>query len=419
MTMNFKTLLVLLFSFLAGLLYAQNLDSELTALEEKLEANEQRKLSILKAIEDLKLKRIQKNLSETGLPALENGEELITHSALALVYSEAHEQAKWVAHIITPDIIKGSVFRTNDFRVDPKVASGTAVEEDYFLKYLQPDSSYEYDGFGYDRGHLAPSADFRWSQKALSESYFYSNMSPQLPEFNREIWAELENNLRGYIYRHPETQLFVVTGPVLTDELPAVKRSVNKVSIPEKFWKVAVDLTNKKAIGFLIPHVKASYPLESFAVSIDEIEALTGIDFFYQLDDALETSLEQQVEKAVWIPELQQGNVEPIYPPDLPPDHFNTVQAKNWMDSNKEVNICGTAVSTRRSRKGNILINLDKQFPNQIFTAFIRKEHIINFPYDPEQYLKDKMICVKGRVINLGGTPAIFFEDASHLTIME
>src|SRR5690606_2430798 len=101
-------------------------------------------------------------------------------------------QARWVAHIILPDIIDGQVTRSNDFRVDPMVRSGTAVEADYFLQSQKPDGTIEYDGFGYDRGHLAPSADFRWSESALSESYYYSNMSPQLAEFNRNGWAELE-----------------------------------------------------------------------------------------------------------------------------------------------------------------------------------------------------------------------------------
>lgn len=167
------------------------------------------------------------------------------HSCMALVYDEAHEQAKWVAHMVLPDIMEGKISRSNDFRTDPLVKTGSTDETDYFLKTQQPNGSYTYDGFGYDRGHLAPSADFRWSLKALSESYLYSNMSPQLPEFNRELWSGLEDKVRAYIYRNPTSRLFVVTGPILDAKPPVIERSVNKVAIPKAFFKVLLDL--KKA----------------------------------------------------------------------------------------------------------------------------------------------------------------------------
>jgi endonuclease G len=398
---------------------AQSFEARLGQLENELEELRKEEEMILEKVEGVKLEQLMADLKANGLPRLEEGESLVEHSAFCLVYSEPHEQARWVAHMIRPEILEGRVSRTNDFRVDEKVASGTAVEEDYFLKYKQPDGSYEYDGFGYDRGHLAPSADFRWSYKALSESYYYSNMSPQLPEFNREAWAELENLLRGYIYRHPEARLYVVTGPVLEDDLPRVDRSVNKLSIPRQFWKVALDLENRRAIGFLLPHQAINYPLESFVVPIDRIEEVTGLDLFHALPDPLEEELEAQLQKADWISELQFGDVEPLLPTQLPRNHFNTIQAQNYMGANDVIHVCGTAVGTRRSRKGNILINLDKQFPNQIFTVFIRQEHIINFSYDPELELKGKTLCAKGKVVNIGGTPTLFVENEKSLEVMD
>ena len=341
-----RLLSLLIFLSFASYSFAQQLEVELQRLEGQLDQLKTEQANVETAIEGVKLQRIQRDLQKKGLPKLMPGEELIQHEAMCLVYSEEHEQAKWVAHIITSDIIEGSVFRTNDFRPDPLVKTGTAVEKDYFLKYLQSDNSYEYDGFGYDRGHLAPSADFRWSEKALSESYFYSNMSPQLPEFNREIWADLENKLRSYIYRYPGTELYVVTGPVLEDGLPKIERSINKVSIPKQFWKVAIDLKNQKGIGFLLPHEGTNAPLETFAMSIDRVEAATGIDFFANLPDNIEPILELQLDKSAWLPELQSGNVEPIQATSLPKNHFNTTQAKIYMDSDDKINVCGTAVST-------------------------------------------------------------------------
>ena len=209
-------------------------------------------------------------------------------------------------------------------------------------------------------------------------------MSPQVAEFNREAWAELEALLRGYLYENPGVQLYVVTGPVLEPDLPVIERSVNKVSIPERYFKVALDLKNGRGIGFIMPNEKISYPLESFAVSIDQVEAVTGLDFFNKLPEAQENALEQILDKSAWIPELAGGDVEPLFPPDLPPNHFNTVQSRQYMGKGTEINVCGTVVSTRYSRSGNLWLNIDKRFPNQIFSVFIRKKDLPNFSFDPQ-----------------------------------
>ena len=404
--MRFTPLFVFFFC-LSNTLLAQNIDDRLQQLNASLDSLRNRQILVLSQIESVKLEKARMDLLPL-LPALLPGEELVTHSLMALVYAEQYEQPKWVAHLITPDIINGIVGRTNDFRPDPLVKTGSAEERDYFLKKTLTDSTITYDAFGYDRGHLAPSADFRWSEKALSESYFYSNMSPQLPEFNRGIWSELEGALRAYIYRNPTSQLCVVTGPVLRNDLPVIPRSINQVSIPEKFWKVALDLKQKRAIGFVIPNQVAAYPLASFAVSIDEVEQLSGIDFFPVLEDSLENRLEKQVNKGLWLVPTAAGDTEPIVGSTLPPGHFNTVQARLYMGRSEDFRVVGKVVSTRVSRKGNIIMNLDQQYPNEIFSLFIRKEDLVNFPYDPIATWKNKMVVVKGKILNLSGTPTMY-----------
>jgi len=410
------TFCICLFNFSIN---AQAPTSELIELENQLKELEKKKQVLLSKIEDVKLSVIREDLNTNGLPEVLSDEKVISHSAMSLVYSEKHEQAKWVAHIISPEIITGQVTRSNDFRIDPKVLTGTAVEEDYFLKFPQANGEFKYDGFGYDRGHLAPSADFRWSQKALSESYFYSNMSPQLGDFNREIWADLEGTIRGYLYRNPDTQLYVCTGGVLTDDLAVVERGVNKVSIPKQYWKVVIDKKNRRGIGFLMPNKKANYPIEHFVKTIDEIEELTGINFFAALPDDIEDNLESQSDKAPWITGIAKGDVEPVPANSLPVRHYNTVMAKKLMGNGGKVTVVGHVVSTRYSRKGNILINLDKQYPNQLFTIFIRKEDIVNFPYDPEKDLKGKLLYVSGQVAKMGQTPCIYLKKPDNLTIMD
>jgi len=391
---------------------------QLAHLEQELTTIETDKKILLSQVEVAKLKIYHEALVANGLPAVGEDEVVIHHSLLSLVYSEAHEQAKWVAHVISPDIINGAVSRSNDFRTDPMIATGTAIEEDYFLSITNKKGKLDYDGFGWDRGHLAPSADFRWSEKALSESYFYSNMSPQIPDFNRKSWADLENSLRAYVYR-AQVPLYVVTGGVLTDDLPVIERSIQKVAIPQLFWKVAIDLVNKRGIAFLMPHAFLPYPTEHYATTIDEIENLTNIDFYQALSDDLETNLESQKDLKAWFKAVAQGDVEPIPPSELPQKHFNTIIGKRQAGNNKAVNICGTVVRARTTRKGNVMFNLDKAYPNEIFNVFINKDNLINFPNNPvEAYLNEK-ICVYGEVGKIGQTPTVYIADGKKIKLID
>lgn len=415
-----KPFIILLCSlFLHSTLFAQTIAEKLKVATNQLAALDQQRDALAATVEQLKLKKIVEDLQLIGLPALQPQDQLVEHAAMVLAYAEPFEQARWVAHIITQDVTKGTVFRTNDFRVDEKITTGSAVEEDYFIKKLKADSTFEYDGFGFDRGHLAPSADFRWSKTALSESYFYSNMSPQVAAFNRGSWGALEDAIRGYLYRNTNTSLYVVTGPVLTDGLPTVPRSKNKVAVPRQYFKVVLDVTNKKAIGFLMPNEEITKVLGTFAVSINDIETLTGLDFFNKLPETLQEALESQRNINDWLPIENNQDVNPLEQETLPRNHFNTIIAQQWMGNNKEVTVCGTVVGARLSRAGNILINLDKAFPNQLFTVFVKKEDILNFNYDLTEVLKNKVIFVKGKVINQGGTATMYISNQNDISIQD
>ncbi len=402
--------------FLYSIVFGQTNQEKIEALNKKLADLQDQQTQIKLELEDYKLIKIRKDLDEVGIPYVRSDEVLINHSAMSLVYSEFHEQAKWVAHIITPDIIEGKYSRTNDFRPDKKIESGSAIEQDYFLKYMKPDSTYEYDGFGYDRGHLAPSADFRWSAKAISESYLYSNMSPQVADFNRGKWGDLEGLLRGYIYNNPTTQLYVVTGPILNKKLPHIERGTNKVTIPKQYFKIAIDIKNNRGIAFLMPNKNIQYPIASFAKSIDEIEELTGIDFYHSLADSIENEIEKQSDVSLWIPEKNKQDVKPISAPSLPANYFNTVQAKLYVGESKKVNVCGKVVGTKISKNGHVFLNLDQSFPNQIFTVAIWKKNHPNFSYDIIKKWKGKTICLEGKVVDFGGTPTMILEKEDEIT---
>ena len=220
-----------------------------------------------------------------GLPYYTQSDQVIFHTAYSLKYSEQHEQASWVAYTLKSSHTSGTVGRTNDFRIDYKVKTGSASLSDY-------------KGSGYDRGHLAPAADFKWSSTAMSESFFMSNMSPQLPGFNRGIWKKLEGSVRNWADDNGE--IHVVTGPILTGSYPSI--GSNQVSIPNYYYKVILDYKEPeiKGIGFILPHQKSKSSLQSFAVTIDEVERKTGIDFYYSLPDDVEEQIESTVDIGKW-----------------------------------------------------------------------------------------------------------------------
>ena len=412
----FYTLLSLLFLNVGAPeeVVAQTPDAELKALEQKLEKKRQDMLALETRVEELRLKTIRYRLQQMGWPS---DETPIIHSAMALSYAEEHEQARWVAHIILPEIEEGVATRTNDFRTDPKVPTGSAEESDYFLTYPNDDSTFTYDSFGYDRGHLAPSADFRWNRKALSESYFYSNMSPQKPEFNRESWARLEALLREYV-TSKQTMIYVVTGPILTPDLRKIERSVNGVSIPKQYFKVAYDPTNRRAVGFLMPNRAINQALRSFATSVDSIEQITGLNFFRNLDDDLEEETEATSDVDSWLPEELRDQVPPLDARKLSGNRLNTFEANIKLMDGDRAEVCGTVVSTYRSDKGNIFINLDRKFPNQVFSVSIWSRNVTNFSYQPHEMLKNQIICTKGKVSYYNETLSMNISNESQIDLI-
>ncbi|MFN3840270.1 MAG: DNA/RNA non-specific endonuclease [Cyclobacteriaceae bacterium] len=219
------------------------------------------------------------------IPQLKADDVLIEHTGFALVYDEAHEQAKWVAYELTLEETLAGAERSNKFIPDPKISTGTATDRDY-------------KGSGYDRGHLAPAADMSWSDQAMKESFYFSNISPQVPSFNRGIWKQLEMQVRKWA--RLDSAVHVVTGPILTEGLPAI--GLNNVTVPAYFYKALLVYRNyqQKAIAFIIPNEKSALPIGRFAVTVDSLEQLTGLNFFPALPADIENKLESSVCLTCW-----------------------------------------------------------------------------------------------------------------------
>lgn len=221
------------------------------------------------------------------LPTSTTG-QIIDHEYFSLSYSEAHEQAEWVAYTLTRERLDMPWHeRPDEFKSDPRVSGGSATWEDYLNS-------------GYDRGHLAPAADLAFSAEAIRESFLMSNISPQARDFNTGIWRELEENTRSWAKKYKK--IYVVTGPVLSENIKG-RIGDNEVSIPAYYYKVLLDVSEpgKKGIAFLLPNQISYEPLYEYAVTIDEVEERTGIDFFPNLmTRRLEEKIESEINLDLW-----------------------------------------------------------------------------------------------------------------------
>lgn len=222
------------------------------------------------------------------LPTGGSGQQ-INYLAFSLSYDEEWEQAEWVAYILERKNLQQEwTKRPRGFKTDPNVNTGSASDNDY-------------RGSGYDRGHLAPFADFAWNREYALETFYLSNISPQARQFNQGVWRELEELTRDWANRFK--RLYVVTGPVMTQDPKGTIGRENRVAIPAAYFKVLLDLDDpeQKGIAFVLPNEISFNPLPEYVVSIDEAEQITGLDFFPELmPDDLEARLEASSNPDLW-----------------------------------------------------------------------------------------------------------------------
>ncbi|REE08682.1 endonuclease G [Winogradskyella pacifica] len=211
--------------------------------------------------------------------------QIIHHKNYSLSYSEPHEQAEWVAYELKASHISSTNHKRPYFEIDNAVKTGAA----HWSNYKQS---------GYDKGHLCPAGDRRFTQEAHDETFLTSNISPQEHKFNAGVWNRLEQKVRYWAKKNDG--VFVVTGGILENGLKVI--GDEDVAVPNQFYKVILDNTNGKikVLAFLMNHEDSDLPLYKFVVSVDKVEALTGIDFFPQLDDAIENKLEASSSYKSW-----------------------------------------------------------------------------------------------------------------------
>ena len=223
------------------------------------------------------------------LPSLQakRQEQVIKHEGYTVSYNSEYRIANWVAYALTAEEARSKkAERSNKFVSDPEVKGVTATNEDYTRT-------------GYDRGHLAPAGDMKWSAKAMRESFYLSNICPQNPGLNRGIWKDLEEQCR--MWARDNGTLLIVTGPVVSDDMKRLGK--NRVAVPKSFYKVLCyySANQYKGIAFLFENKDYDKTaLKSMAVSIDSVEKVTGIDFFPSLPDEQEKKMEAAVDLRGW-----------------------------------------------------------------------------------------------------------------------
>lgn len=205
------------------------------------------------------------------------------HEAYSFSYHEAYEQSEWVAYTLENKDLNNLNYKRPYFNQDPIVKTKSADWRNY-------------KNSGYNKGHLCPAGDRKKNLKEYEETFFTSNISPQRYEFNSGVWNRLEQKVRYWAEKY--NGIYVITGGVLSDNLKTI--GYEEVAIPNYFYKVLLTKDKKRMIAFLVPHKDSEKALYEFVVSVDDLEKLTGIDFFPQLDDSAENEMEQKSNYKEW-----------------------------------------------------------------------------------------------------------------------
>lgn len=228
------------------------------------------------------------NLTNIEIPARlsDRTERIITHKGYTVSYNADWKIPNWVAYELTDVEVAGEEPRGKKFVPDPMVPKyESATTEDY-------------KNSGWDRGHMAPAADMKWHPQAMKESFYLSNICPQNHNLNGGAWKDLEEQVRDLAAQ--KGHIYVVCGPIVSDDYKTI--GANKVVVPSAFFKVLLQEENGNihTIGFIYENVGGRRPMSTYARTVDEVEELTGIDFFPSLPDKIEKAVESEVDFTKW-----------------------------------------------------------------------------------------------------------------------
>lgn len=225
----------------------------------------------------------KRTISQLEIPVTikKRNEIRLNRTGFTISYNNFYKVPNWVAWELTRQETTGNEERKSKFLPDPDLPEPRVEHSDYTHS-------------GYDRGHMAPAADMKWSEKAMQESFYMSNICPQNQKLNRDDWGDLENECRTWAKKY--RNVYIVCGPIYDSSNPK-RIGQHKVAVPDRFFKVVLIYNRKNpvAMGFLFENKAGHHKLEKYMVSVDSIETITGLDFFSQLPDNIEKQVEANI----------------------------------------------------------------------------------------------------------------------------
>lgn len=223
------------------------------------------------------------------VPKKDKRHNIIEHENITISYFNPFGQAAWVAYELTKEEINGSISsEKKKITADPKFEKATSSVKDY-------------KGSDMLMGHIAPIKDMSFSEQSLNECFYITNITPMKAGFVNGVWTNIEELIRYWAKEYGS--VYIVSGPVLTDP-PYKTIGKNKISVPKHFYKVVMTGDKSQALGFVVSNRNTTTGLYSLAKSVNEVEELTGIDFFPSMNDEAEESVESKYDKHQWIWEI-------------------------------------------------------------------------------------------------------------------
>lgn len=256
---------------------------------EQSEVTESQKLGLISDIEETKeeIPPVPIDINSIEIPKvlIKLPEQILKRKAYSLSYNKETKCPNWVAWYLPANHTDGEWARSNDYREDYDVPAPRATNDDY-------------RGSSWSRGHMCPAGDNKWNTDAMSETFLLSNMCPQNRNLNSGLWNRVETDCRRWAKKYGG--VYIVCGPLYYNKEHEVI-GYNKVVVPEAFYKVILRLEGKpQAIGFIVKNNEGTKKKDQYVNTVDEVERITGIDFFPALPDSIENIVESYANLEDW-----------------------------------------------------------------------------------------------------------------------